>query len=843
MSRLHGPYRLPASLLSLSCLMGSCSFGLGLSTAMSGLASSALAATPTSNPVTEAKVVHKKSSGTTKAVPHATPTHSHHKPHAINATSAEHLTVRQTNTPLKRARASTSPVDIVTAQQLQRTGQINVADALARINPSVTISTAGYDTAALTSSIRLRGLNPNHTLVLVNGIRRHTTANISADSGPEEGSSPVDLNMIPPEAIDHIEILRDGAASRYGADGLAGVINIVLKKNVRSSDIDAQTGANAYNGDGWQYQFGFDKGFALGEDGYVNLAGQMFHTDHFIQKGIDDRTGRYDDPALSLAEQTRQTLSLNFGKHFTQSLEGYGFVTYAHRHGEGFQDYRTPDTFPQYYPDGFAPIEAMEEQDYAVTLGLKGRLPAGFHWDANTTYGADDDHMTLKNSGNPAYYADYGTSPTRARTERFKNEQWNNTLNISRKFAFTQGRSLDLSFGAQHRLEKYTIGAGEPASYYKGGLQGFAGLMPQNAGSWNRNVWSGYIDADFHPLRHLDVDIGGRYEHYTDAGNAQTGKIAARYDFTKRFAVRATISNGYRAPTLLEQHYSALSVTPNGAVASLPVSSVAASSLGAQRLKAERSTNASGGIVMEPVTNLHVSADVYQINIRNRIAPGGSFQGNAAENAIALMGATLPGGLDPDNVTATYFTNGASTRTQGLDIMADYDLKLHRYGSLNLSMALNLNRTRIHHLNTYADGSPILNAQQIGYLTTASPRSKIVLNAYWKLNRWSVNLRQTRYGETVNNVTYQDQAPAALQYSQSQFHRFVNTPAWLTDLEVGFQATKRIHLAVGGNNLFNVRPRRMPAENSYLGTLFYDNNSAGIPMTGGYYYGRINISL
>lgn len=841
MARLHGPYRLPASLLSLSCLVGSCSFGLELATAMSGVASKAWAATTTSGTAPAVRTPHKKNSSTTKTGSHTAP--AHRRPHAINATSAEHLTVRRTSTPLKRARASTSPVDIVTAQQLRRTGQLNVADALARVNPSVTISTAGYDTGALTSSIRLRGLNPNHTLVLVNGIRRHTTANISADSGPEEGSSPVDLNMIPAEAIDHIEILRDGAASRYGADGLAGVINIVLKKDIRSSDIDAQTGANAYNGDGWQYQFGFDKGFSLGEDGYVNLAGQMYHTDHFIQKGLDDRTNRYDDPALSLAEETRQSLSLNFGKHFTRSLEGYGFVTYAHRHGEGFQDYRTPDVFPQYYPDGFAPIEAMEEQDYAVTLGLKGRLPAGFHWDANTTYGADDDHMTLKNSGNPAYYADYGTSPTRARTERFKNEQWNNTLNISRKFAFAPGRSLDLSFGAQHRLEKYTIGAGEPASYYKGGLQGFAGLMPQNAGSWNRNVWSGYIDADFHPLRHLDVDFGGRYEHYTDSGNAQTGKIAARYDFTKRFALRATISNGYRAPTLLEQHYSALSVTPNGAVASLPVSSVAASSLGAQRLKAERSTNASGGIVMEPVTNLHVSADVYQINIRNRIAPGGSFQGSAAENAIALMGATLPSGLDPDNVTATYFTNGASTRTQGLDIMADYDLKLHRYGSLNLSMALNLNRTRIHHLNTYANESPILNAQQIGYLTTASPRSKIVLNAYWKLNRWNVNLRQTRYGETVNNVTYQDRAPAALQYSQSQFHRFVNTPAWLTDLEVGFQATKRIHLAVGGNNLFNVRPRRMPPENSYIGTLFYDNNSAGIPMTGGYYYGRINISL
>ncbi|WP_237442164.1 MULTISPECIES: TonB-dependent siderophore receptor [unclassified Saccharibacter] len=774
---------------------------------------------------------------------HSSALQHHKKKRFLTAHSPETLSVTAHNTPLRRARASTTPVDIISAQQLHRTGAINLADALARVNPSVTIGTAGYDAGAFTSSIRLRGLNPNHTLVLINGKRRHTTANIYADSGPQEGSSPVDLNMIPAEAIDHIEVLRDGAASQYGADGIAGVVNIILKKTVSHLDMDAQTGANAYNGDGWQYQFGFDGGLPLGDDGYANLSGQMYHTDHFVQKGIDSRTGVSDDPALSLSEETRQTLSLNAGKHLTRSLELYGFATYAHRHGESYQDYRTPDILPQMYPQGFVPIEALEEQDFAITLGLKGRLPAGFKWDLNTTYGFDDDHMSLKNTANPAYYADYGSSPTKARTETFNHMQWTNDLNISRKFSLGSGRFINLSFGGQHRLEIYHIGAGDPVSYYKGGTQGFAGLMPENAGRWNRDVWAGYIDTDFHPTRKLDIDVGGRFEHYTDTGNAETGKVAARYDFTKRFAVRATISNGYRAPTLLEEHYSALNVTPFGASASLPVNSPAASSLGAQRLKAERSTSLSGGFVMEPVDNFHVSVDAYQINIRNRIAPGGSFQGGAAENAIGLTGATLPGGLASDNVTATYFANGASTRTQGLDIMADYALSLRRYGHLNLSMALNLNRTRISHLATDGTGSPFLNAQQIGYLTTASPRSKIILNAYWTIGKWSVNVRQTRYGETVNNVTYQDQAPAALQYSQSQFHRFVNTPAWLTDLEVGFQATKRIHLAVGGNNLFNVRPRRMPLENSYLGTLFYDNNSAGIPMTGGYYYGRINVSL
>lgn len=123
------------------------------------------------------------------------------------------------------ARESTSPIDILSAAQLARSGQLNLSDALNRTNASITINEAGWDAAALTSSIRLRGLNPNEVLVLLDGKRRHVTGNIYADPGPQEGSTPVDLNMIPAAAIDHIEILRDGAAAQYGSDAIAGVVN------------------------------------------------------------------------------------------------------------------------------------------------------------------------------------------------------------------------------------------------------------------------------------------------------------------------------------------------------------------------------------------------------------------------------------------------------------------------------------------------------------------------------------------------------------------------------------------------------------------------------------------
>ncbi|MBO1361291.1 TonB-dependent receptor [Acetobacter sacchari] len=806
-----------------------------------------------------------------------------------SADAGEAVIVTGTHSSNRHARDSSSPVTVVTAATLRRSGQMNLADALARTYPSINIMAKGSDTAALTSSIRMRGLNPNEVLVLVDGKRRHTTANVVQNSGPQFGSSPVDLNMIPANAIDHIEVLEDGAAAMYGSDAIAGVVNIITKKQDHGLNMSAQTGANAYNGDGWQYQIDIDGGLKLGKDGYLHLSGQMYHTDHMIPFVRDHRligswpknaytVGYYtgvvanaksvpvnSNQITSTPEETRENLGIDWGKPITDGINFYGLITYAHRHAEAIQNYRIPTIAPTIWPNGFSPIETIEENDYSATLGLKGDDFLGFNWDLSTTYGADEDRIYNKNtaipgmlastcSTNPSsgYYSAWGCgwSPTKVRAETYRFGQWTNNADFRRRINIAHTVPMVLAFGAEHRLETYDITAGDPPSYQVGGAQGYAGLGPQSAGSWSRDIWAGYVDGDFHFTKKWDVDLAGRFEHYTDVGNTENGKISTRYDFSRRIAIRGTIATGFRAPTMMEQHYSAMSVSPTAASGLLPVSSTAARILGASPLKPERSLSESGGVVVEPIDGLHVEADVYQINLRDRIVQGGTTKGALAQQAIEAMGYTLPtSSLDLNSVSAYYFSNGASTRTQGLDIKADYTFHLHKYGTLAVSMGLDLNRTRLHHNGRSSTGSLLLNAQTIGYLTTASPRSKIILNAFYTVGSWDVNVRQTRYGETTDMMTYSDwtdttltcSTGGSLRASNSCFYAFKNTPLWLTDVEVGYRLNRVWHFAVGANDIFNIRPRKLPEFVRSTGAL-YDTNGQ-VPINGGYYYGRINASF
>ncbi|MBM9400399.1 TonB-dependent receptor [Gluconacetobacter azotocaptans] len=795
------------------------------------------------------------------AVPAAAPAVPYYR--APPADAGEAVIVTGTHAFHRRARDSTAPISILTAQTLMRSGQVNLADAIVRTDPSITTQAMGADAGALTSSIRMRGLNPNEVLVLVDGKRRHTTANIYADQGPQQGSTPVDLNMIPANAIDHIEVLRDGAAAMYGSDAIAGVVNIILKKTAHGLNITGQTGANAYNGDGWQYQVGIDGGFSFGDDGYVHISGQEMHADHMVPYSADVRTIQGNpeykgfvvphdsNKIMSTPEETRENLSIEFGKTLTEGVQGYGLITYAHRHSEAYENYRLPNVAPSIWPNGFSPLETIDENDYAATLGLKGDNFFGFGWDLSTTYGADDDSIGNKNTANPNMIAQEGWSPNKARAESYTLMQWTNNLDMRRNFNIGHVVPMTLAFGAEHRLEQYTILPGNPASYMYGGTQGYAGLMPENSGKWGRDVWAGYLDGDFHPLKHWDLDFAGRFEHYTDFGNTENGKVSTRYDITKRIAIRATISNGFRAPTLPEEHFSALNVSPTGATGLLATEGSAAKALGAQPLKPERSTSVEGGFVLEPVDGFHISADVYQINIRDRIFGGGTANGPEAINAIAMTGASLPAGITAADVSANYFANVGSTRTQGLDIMGDYIFHMNQYGTLDTTLALNLNRTRMTHINNASDGSSYMNDQTIGYLTTGSPRSKIILNAYYTVGNWDVNIRETRYGETTSMMQFADQTPANLncpdgspmQYSITCFQQFKNTPVWMTDLEIGYRLNRHWHFAVGGNNLFNQRPRMLTPYTNYLGANQYDQNSSSIPITGGYYYGRINATF
>ncbi len=304
----------------------------------------------------------------------------------------------------KKARDAIAPLDIISHKQLAATGQGTLRDALSLLLPSLTTPTAGFDAGAMTDTISLRGLNPNETLVLVDGKRRHNTANIYSNPGPQQGSTASDIDMIPMSAIDHVEVLRDGASAQYGSDAVAGVVNIILKKQAHGFHAQNITGITS-EGDGFQQGVYLDGGASLGSRGFVHVSGDFVHQDHTYRSAPDNRSGTYQNNILSQPEQTRESVAVNAGYDLTDTIQLYAMGTYAHRHAESYQNYRLASSlnaYPAYqaiYPWGYSPVETLNENDFELKAGVKGDF-RGWHWDVSSVYGRDYDDIGLINSVN-----------------------------------------------------------------------------------------------------------------------------------------------------------------------------------------------------------------------------------------------------------------------------------------------------------------------------------------------------------------------------------------------------------------------------------------------------------
>lgn len=753
----------------------------------------------------------------------------------------------------KKARDSVAPIDIITSKQLASTGQTNLLQALAQVLPSLTIPTGGFDTGALTRSFSLRGLSPNETLVLVDGKRRHTTANLYADGGPQQGSTPVDVSMIPMSAIDHVEILRDGASAQYGSDAVAGVVNIILKKQDHGFNAQSITGINAAK-DGFQQGVNLDGGTKLGDRGYMHVSGEFFHQDHTYRSAPDAQTGIKDNKVLGQPEETRESVAIRAGYHITDDIEAYALATYAHRHAESFQNYRLASSLANYpayaaiYPNGYSPLETLNENDWEVTAGLRG-VVLGWNWDLSSVYGRDYDQIGLKQSANLPLSNATGQTPTRfPDVQGFSNSQWSNTFDLSRAFHVSGWpHSINVAGGATYRYESYSVGTGAPDTTAYGGSDALAGINAGNASNSSRDVVGGYIDVATHLMKNWQLDLAGRFEHYTDVGDTETGKVSTRYDAFKWLAFRATISNGFHAPTLAQEHYSSLTLSPTAARGLIAANSPGALANGASQLKPERSTNATGGIIIEPVRKLHITADVYQINLRDQILPGGNITGDQARSALGLNGFTLPAGSESwsaSSLSANWFANVASTRTQGLDITATYPTQLGNVGVINWDVAINLNRTRLSHqtMNSLT-GAPLLNAQSVAYITTAYPRSKMIWGGRFTSGNWTVGVHEIRYGQTTSELTYYGGTGNTSSLSSTIFREFRNTPKFVTNLDITYRVNRNWSFTLGANNIFDARPSRVPDGNRYLGAPQYYMSTSQLDMNGGFYYLRANLTL
>ncbi len=787
-----------------------------------------------------------------------------------NQLSGEHaddVIVTGTRQSGRTRQSSPAPVDVISAAELTRTGQQNVFDALNVLLPSFDLPPIGFDTAGLVRSARLRGLSPDDVLVLVDGKRRHVSANINADIGPVGGSDPVDFDMIPISLIDHIEVLRDGAAAQYGSDAIAGVINIILKHNDYGTTAYAQEGAT-YVQDGFTNNVGASHGFSLGGNGYFDVAGDYRYHDHTNRDGIypsDTVVGSQLNPPFNVPNKNNisqiegdprynlANLGYNAAYTFAPEATVYSFATWGYRHSEAFENYRDPNTSGTYsptaitpttpfgnltaagqYPNGFEPLEAINENDYSGTVGLKGDVLDGWHYDVSATYGGDVDNISTLASINTDYLHAFGVSPTHFHAGEYNDTELTTNLDINRPFETgIFAAPLSVAFGGEFRHDTYQLEPGDAPSQYGGGSQAYPGFTNVDAGYYHRSNGAGYIDLATSPVPHWQVDVAGRFEHYTDVGDTETGKFTSRYDITPTLAVRATISNGFRAPTLAQEGFAAVNVGPVTAGGQFPVNSPAARALGSVPLKPERTNNYEFGIVATPVERLHVALDLYQIDIRDRIVDSGLIGGANAFEAFALSGA-LPPTCSPGsgcNLYAQYYTNGVDTQTRGADLTVDYVSLLGDYGKINWFFGANFNDTELTRVAQQAQFTPDV----LSEITTDTPKSKLILQGTYTYGPWTALLRGTRYGTSVEVLA--DGNTGAAPFTANR-----NRPAYIGDVEFGYRITKEITVTVGANNFTDKYAAHTTAASRYHNAVEYIPSSP-YGIDGGFYYGRVNVAF
>jgi len=753
---------------------------------------------------------------------------------------------------------------VLDASSLARTGQPDLIQALAQNLPSLNAQSFGSDMAAMTLSARLRGLSPNNTLVLVNGKRRHGTANLAVLAGAFQGGAAADLNFIPVAAIERVEVLQDGAAAQYGTDAIAGVINIILKSNYRGGSANLNGGGymdgGGHTGDGMA-----NIGLTPFTNAYLSLTAETKYHGFSERGGIDPRVV---DPATMAAmpslvnapgypylnkiqgdAQYRQHIfAANFGVDLGGDTELYNFATYGKKEARAFENYRMPNRLPTIYPLGFSPQETFDEEDYAFTFGIKGKVFGNWNWDLSSTYGKDVAKLGVANSANISLFTDTGATPLSFKAGEFQASQWTNNLDLRREFDAGMSTPLTLALGLEHRRDTYAIVAGDAASRYKEGAQSFPGFSLTDAGKHSRNNKAVYANIAVQPVTGWTVDIAGRFEDFSDFGNAKVGKLTSRYDFTPDVAVRATYSNGFRAPTLAESFYSATNVSPRSAFVQLAPNSPGARLVGIDGLKPEASTNISAGLVLNPVAGMSVTLDAYQITIRDRIVGSGSLYGSGgAINSPAVTAAILANGnvLDPTVVQTgiNIFTNAVNTRSRGAEIVATLSSNYGAYGRVDWSAAANYNKVEVIKINqapTQLGAQTLLDATAISHLETASPKVRLNLGGLWRMGDWTVNLRENYFGKSSEQFSTDGAV-----YRENRIKASL-----LTDLEVSYQISKAWSLSLGANNLFNeypdkVNPLTLAEQRANLDngavTIYPGFSPYGI--NGGYYYARAAVKF
>jgi iron complex outermembrane recepter protein len=777
---------------------------------------------------------------------------------------------------------SPAPVQVVSGEVLQETGASDLMNALATQTPSFNANQTGGDMASQTLTAQMRALSPNHALVLVNGKRRHVTSNVGASSGamaadmsfiPTSAIKRVEVltdgaaALYGSDAIAGVfnVILKNdyeggslnAGYSEYGDGGGAtdtwqgnwgfgnssAYINVAF--DIENRDTVGRAVAygpatcvanaaecQAYLDTGYQkygssYRNGSLVGYLAGNDVNMALNSEYPYLNHV------------GDPP----EIHRQAVMYNSGWHINDKVELYSYGSLGAKSASSYETYRRPtqdggvdlngdgdrnDTVNgviekqvNKYPYGFTPNEESDERDLEFAFGAKGET-AGWAWDLATVYGKSKMDVFTTNSMNFTLWNETGSSPENFYDGSYWSSQWTTSANVSKDFNIGLANPMTFATGVEYRIDEYGIKGGEPASYYGSGASSFPGYNPAvNTGSYDRDSYAAFANVILEPAKRWIVDLAARAEHYSDFGDQTIGKVTTRFDVTDSIAFRGTASTGFRAPTLGEEYYSAVNVGPTSASPQLQPNGSGAAALGfGDGLQPETSTNYSAGFVLsDPIPNLTMTLDAYQITIDDRILRGSlaysTGQGantrtgcpvNPARpeclglttnsnlpdpadtdgdgtpdatyskpigDALVSFGyigqwddpAALGGSLDPTaraNISISLFNNSLSTRTRGIDWVASYLTKFD-WGRIDWSLSANYNEMKVLEAKAapaILGGATMYSAITLKNMETSNPDYRINLGARISVGDFTFNVRETVYGSqyTLSTVSAYPQA-------------------------------------------------------------------------------------
>jgi iron complex outermembrane receptor protein len=802
--------------------------------------------------------------------------HAQEAPQAETTAASATVVVTGTRVANRTVLDTSAPVDVISAETLKNSGSTEMTQALSMALPSLNFPrpalTDGTDTIRPAT---LRGMSPDQTLVLVNSKRRHASSLVNVNGSIGRGSAAVDLNTIPTAIVKTVEVLRDGAAAQYGSDAISGVVNMRLRTDRTGGEATVNYGANKTEydlnnaappaggtwtapasrkrTDGQTATVSIWKGLALGETGYLTIAGEFREQNRTERAGYDMRqqyalvNGAFDPRENTInrfnawtgePDMKQSTLFANAGNDLGGGVKVYGWASHQDREATSAGYARIPQdvrNIQSIYPDGFLPLISPTVKDFSATGGVTW-LAGAWDMDASLGYGKNKMEYTIENTLNRSLGP---SSKTAFYAGGYSYDQAVLNLTGVRSVEMASFSSpLNVAVGIEARREGYELFAGEEQSYSFGGArlpngtptapgaQVFPGFRPSNEVDAHRNAIGAFIDLEANVTPELLASVAVRGERYSDFGNSLAGKLALRYDFNPNFAVRGAIQNGFRAPSPQQQNFTATSTNfINGVpfeITTFRPDDPVAVALGAKPLDAEKSINASLGAVMR-LGAVSLTVDAYRIDIDDRIILSENLTQTNVRNYIASQGFIGVGG-------GRFFINGVDTTTKGVDIVLSMPYNAGDAGKFDFTLAANFTDTEVTktptttQLSSLSPAPVLFDRLNVLSLEKGQPKNKVSANVNWKLGQWGATLRATRYGEVLSPGT-----TAAFDFEMGA--------KTTVDLEGRLAVTPKLTLALGADNVFDQYPETQPPSINTTGNTPF-STYAPFGRSGRYIYGR-----